>query len=58
MAFKLKTEKKESGNKTVRFPLDLLKDIEEAIAGKDVTFSAFVIQACQYALENLEEKDS
>ncbi|SFN88660.1 hypothetical protein SAMN04487831_104221 [Pseudobutyrivibrio sp. UC1225] len=58
MTFKLKTENKGTGNKTVRFPQDLLKEIEEAIEGKDVTFSAFVVQACQYALENLEDKDS
>ncbi|SFN60565.1 hypothetical protein SAMN04487831_102118 [Pseudobutyrivibrio sp. UC1225] len=55
MTFKLKSDKRASENKTVRFPLPLLEEIEEAIEGKDVTFSAFVIQACQYALENLEE---
>ena len=55
MPFQLKENKKESENKTVRFPAKLLEEIEATIVGKDVTFSAFVIQACEYALENMEK---
>ncbi|SHJ24730.1 YlcI/YnfO family protein [Pseudobutyrivibrio xylanivorans] len=55
MAFILKSDRKETENKTVRFPLDLIHRIEEAITGKDVTFSGFVIQACEFALENMEK---
>ena len=54
MAFQLKSNKKETENKTIRFPLTLVEDIEQAIANQDVTFSGFVIQACEYALENME----
>ena len=32
-------------NKTIRFPDDVIADVEAAIAGKDCTFSAFVIAA-------------
>ncbi len=32
-------------NKTIRFPDDVIVDVEAAIAGKDCTFSAFVIAA-------------
>lgn len=56
MAFKIKADKKESENKTIRFPLTLIQDIEKAIKNKDVTFSSFVIQACQFALDNMDEK--
>ena len=55
MAFQIKSNRKETENKTIRFPLSLIKQIEEAIEGKDVTFSSFVIQACEYALSNLED---
>ena len=55
MAFQIKSSKKETDNKTIRFPLKLIEQIEKAIIGKDVTFSKFVIQACEYALENMEE---
>lgn len=54
MAFQLKPNKKETENKTIRFPISLIDDIEKAIENQDVTFSRFVIQACEYALENLE----
>lgn len=55
MAFQIRSNRKETENKTIRFPLSLIKQIEEAIEGKDVTFSSFVIQACEYALNNLED---
>ena len=54
--FELKPDKKQTENKTIRFPIPLIEEIEKAIQNKNVTFSKFVIQACQYALENMEEK--
>ena len=54
MAFQLKPNKKETENKTIRFPISLVNKIEKAIVNQDVTFSRFVIQACEYALENME----
>lgn len=56
MAFQLKPDKKQTENKTIRFPIPLIEEIEKAIQNQNVTFSKFVIQACQYALENMEEK--
>lgn len=60
MAFQIKPYKKETENKIIRFPIQLIEDIEKAIQGKDVTFSKFVIQACEYALNEMEDikKDS
>lgn len=55
MSFRIQPDKKESENKTVRFPSDLIARIETAIANHDVTFSSFVLQACEYALEHLDE---
>ena len=42
-------------NKTIRFPNDVVKKVEDAITGKDCTFSAFVIAAVKNALEELED---
>lgn len=56
MAFQLKPDKKETENKTIRFPLPLIERINEAIKNQEVSFSGFVIQACEYALENMENK--
>ena len=55
MSFQIKSDRKESENKTIRFPLPLIKRIEQVIKGKDVSFSGFVIQACKYALEHMQK---
>ena len=54
MAFQIRPNKKERENKTIRFPLFLIERIDDAIKDNDVTFSAFVIQACEYALDDME----
>ena len=42
-------------NKCIRFPNDVIEEVENAIKGKNCTFSAFVIEAVKVALSNLEE---
>lgn len=56
MAFQIKPNRKETENKTIRFPIPLLEQIDKAISNQDVTFSKFVIQACEYALKNMENQ--
>lgn len=46
--------KGETENKTIRFPLELIDRIEKALVGQNITFSRFVILACEYALDNME----
>ena len=43
-------------NKTIRFPNDVVEEVENAIKGKDCTFSAFVIAAVRAALEDLKSE--
>lgn len=54
MAFQLKPNRKESENKTIRFPVELIDRIDKAIVNQDATFSSFVIQACEYALNDMD----
>lgn len=42
-------------NKSIRFPDDIIEEVESAIAGKNCTFSAFVIAAVRMALDELKE---
>lgn len=42
-------------SKSIRFPIDLIDEVENAIKGKESSFSQFVIKAVQFALDNLEE---
>lgn len=44
-------------SKSIRFPNDVIRDVENAIQGKECTFTAFVVEATRVALENLKEED-
>ena len=44
-------------NKCIRFPNNLIEDIEKVIKGTNCTFSAFVIEAVKVALSDLEEAE-
>mgnify|MGYP007088017104 CR=1 FL=1 len=43
-------------NKTIRFPNDIIEQVEAAIAGKECIFSAFVIEAVRVALQDIDEE--
>ena len=43
-------------NKTIRIPNDLGEGVEQAIQGKECTFSAFVVAAIRIALEEVAEQ--
>lgn len=49
--------KVKSTNKSIMFPTDLVDEIKKATAGKNCTFSAFVVASTRYALENLEKDE-
>ncbi len=42
-------------NKTIRFPSDVVEEVEQAIQGKNCTFSAFVVAEVRAALEDIRE---
>ena len=44
-----------STNKSVRFPNEIIDQVEEAIRGTKCNFSQFVIEATRVALLNLKE---
>lgn len=43
-------------NKCIRFPNDVIEQVEESIKGTNCTFTAFVVEAVRVALENLQEE--
>ena len=43
--------------KSIRFPNNLIQEVEDAIAGTDCTFTAFVVEAVRIALLNLYDSD-
>ncbi len=56
MRFQFKPDvRKETVNKTVRFPKELVEKIEKQVNESDSYFSSFVIQACEFAVRESEE---
>ena len=47
----------ETTPKNIRFPNEIIQQVDEAIQGTNVTFSRFVIEATRVALENLAEEE-
>ena len=47
----------QSTNKCIRFPNDVIEEVEQAIRGTGCTFSAFVMEAVRVALDNLAEEE-
>lgn len=45
-------------NKCIRFPNNIIEEVEAAIEGKQCTFTAFVVEAVRVALENLNEEEN
>lgn len=43
--------------KTIRFPNDIIEDVEEIIEGKNCTFTAFVVEAVRVALYNVKRQN-
>lgn len=44
-------------NKCIRFPNNIIEEVENAIKGKDCTFTTFVVEAVKVALENIKEEN-
>ena len=43
---------------SIRFPNDVIDEVESVLVGTDCTFSAFVVEAVRVALENLKEESA
>lgn len=43
--------------RSVRFPNNLIEDVENAIKGKETTFSAFIVAATQHAIDELNQQN-
>ncbi|MBR0419269.1 MAG: hypothetical protein IJI66_08875 [Erysipelotrichaceae bacterium] len=58
MKFVIKNNKVETLNKSVRFPVPLIKEIEEVMMENDISFTRFVVEACQFVLMYMKKQNS
>ncbi len=54
--FKIENKKEIHTTKSIRFSNDLLNKINKQTRNNNITFSRFVILACEYALQNIDNK--
>ncbi len=54
--FKIEIKKELSTNKCIRFPNNLLEQIKKQALNNNITFSKFVLLACEYAIDNMDKK--
>lgn len=43
--------------RSIRFPNDLIDNVEEAIRGKETTFTAFIVAATRHAIDELNNNN-
>lgn len=43
-------------SKSIRFPNDIIEQVENAITGKSCTFTAFVVEAVRMTLEDIDNE--
>ena len=44
-----------TSQRSIRFPNDLIEDVEKIIEGKQTTFTAFIVAATRHAIDELKE---
>lgn len=50
-----KVNKEEKILKNIRFPKSLVRRIEKEASKNGISFTKFVIEACKYALDNMDK---
>lgn len=51
-------KKPNMANKTFRLPVDLIEKLQKVAQQNDVSMNNLVIQCCEYALDNMNKKES
>lgn len=45
-----------STTRSIRFPNDVIEEIQKTIVGKDTNFNTFIVSTARYALASLKEE--
>ncbi len=58
MAEKFHIKRQEYSNRTFRFPVELLEELNTLASNKNLSLNQIVVQCCEYALKNLDDNES
>ena len=52
---KFHIKKQEYSNRTLRFPVEILDELNAIATSKNISLNQLVVMCCQYAINNMEE---
>ena len=55
---KFHIKKQEYSNRTLRFPVELLEELNMIATNKNISLNQLVVKCCEYAINNMEEEDN
>lgn len=53
---KFHIKKQEFANRTFRFPVELLEELNQYASDKNISLNQLVIKCCEYAMTNIEDE--
>ena len=55
---KLHIKKQEYSNRTLRFPVELLEELNVIATSKNISLNQLVVKCCEYAMKNFDDKET
>ena len=55
---KFHIKKKEYSNRTLRFPVELLEELNVIATSKNISLNQLVVKCCEYAMKNFDDKET
>lgn len=55
---KFHIKKQEYSNRTLRFPVEILEDLNKIATSKNISLNQLVVMCCEYAMNNFEENET
>ena len=55
---KFHIKKQEYSNRTLRFPVELLEELNVIATSKNISLNQLVVKCCEYAMKNFDDKET
>lgn len=55
---KFRIKKQEYSNRTLRFPVELLEELNTIASNKNISLNQLVVKCCEYAMKNIDDEET
>ncbi len=55
---KFQIKKQEYSNRTLRFPVELLEELNLIATSKNISLNQLVIKCCEYAMKSIDDEET